>query len=127
MNFDELTLGEIKQLKKLFSDCDSKKNIYNSYIGKYVICRTRNEGINAGVVVDLDETGVILKDARRIYYHKPQDNKLSWYEGVAESGLSSDSRISSATTKLISEDYSLTLVSEKAEKNIKGFKTNEQN
>lgn len=127
MNFDELTLGEIKQLKKLFSDCDSKKNIYNSYIGKYVICRTRNEGINAGVVVDLDETGVILKDARRIYYHKPQDNKLSWYEGVAESGLSSDSLISSETTKLISEDYSLTLVSEKAEKNIKGFKTNEQN
>ncbi|MFW9872162.1 MAG: DUF6948 domain-containing protein [Candidatus Thorarchaeota archaeon] len=126
MDINDLTLGEIIQLQNLFSNNLKEKNIYQDFIGKYVICRTRNEGINAGVVVNLDSTGIILKDARRIYYHRPKDTVLSWYEGVARSGLSEDSKISSPETKLIIEDYSLTLVNKEAEKSIREFKTNEQ-
>jgi len=104
------------------------KSIMSDYIGKYVIVRTRNEGINAGYIVAADETGIVISDARRIYYHKPKDTALSWYEGVATSGLSDDSRISNPVeTKIIVEDYSIILCTEKAIKSITNHKTNEQN
>ena len=96
-----------------------KESLIKEFLGKYVIVRSHNEGINAGVLVDADETGVFLKEARRLHYHRPEDVLLSWYEGVAESGLSSDSRASGTSVKAIIEDYSLTLVSEVAEKSIR--------
>ena len=61
-------LEENKELQKLFNiqDQDTKNiekniesNLFDRYKGKYVICRTRNEGINAGFVIEADETGVI--------------------------------------------------------------------
>ena len=97
-------------------------------VGKYVICRTRNEGINCGKVVAADETGCVLEDARRIYYHKPKEKSVSWYEGVATTGLSSDSKISgSVPRKYIIEDYSLTLCSEMAEKSLRSHVAKGQN
>lgn len=101
-------------------------NLYSSAIGKYVIVRTRNEGINSGVLMYADENGCVLNEARRIYYHEPKDSSVSWYEGVAESGLSECSKISNPVTKIIVEDYSITLCTDKAAKNIREKKTNEQ-
>lgn len=126
INFDELTLGEIKQLQGMFN-ITKQSNLYNSYIGKYVICRSRNEGVNAGKVIAADETGVILDDARRLYYHKPVNKNISWYEGVAISGLSNDSKVGTPACKLIVEDYSLTVCTSDAEKSIRGAKDNDQN
>lgn len=96
MNIDELTIGEAKQLSSMFGAnavAPSGKSLGEQFIGKYVIVRSRNEGINAGKVVELDNTGVILEDARRLYYHKPANKELSWYEGVALEGLSNDSKV----------------------------------
>jgi len=85
------------------------ESIARAMIGQPVIVRSRNEGINAGILVAADATGVQLKDCRRIYYHKPADKKLSWYEGVAQSGLSKDSKTSGTVAcKFIIEPYSLT-------------------
>jgi len=127
------SLSEINELKGLLGVSGIKpesvvdgKNLYDRYIGKYVICRTRNEGINAGKVLELDETGVILEDARRLYYHRPSNKKLSWYEGVALEGLSSDSKIGAPVEKIISEDYSLTVCTDAGESSIRGAVTNEQ-
>ena len=126
-NINELTIGQAKELSNLFGGNATKEsNIYSRYIGKYVICRTRNEGINAGKVLALDETGVILEDARRLYYHKPASTNLSWYEGVALDGLSSDSKVGAPVEKILAEDYSLTICTDKAEKSIRGAKNNEQ-
>ena len=97
------------------------------YIGQYVICRSRNEGVNAGKVIALDETGVILEDARRLYYHKPVNKNGSWYEGVAKFGIDSYSKVAVAIEKVISEDYSLTVCTSDAEKSIRGAKDHEQN
>ena len=78
-------------------------------IGKPVIVRSRNEGINVGIVELADDTGVVLKNARRLYYHRPKDKSLSWYEGVAMSGISNDSRVSGTVDrKVIIEEYSMT-------------------
>lgn len=129
MNIDELNYGQIKEIAKLA--CGNKQpsassGLGNQFVGKYVIVRSRNEGINAGKVLELDDTGVILEDARRLYYHKPVNKELSWYEGVALEGLSKDSKVGAAVTKLIVEDYSITVCTKDAEKSIRGAKDNAQ-
>ena len=127
MNINDLTIGQAKELSSMFSSVDNVvSSISADFVGKYVICRSRNEGINAGKVLKADETGVVLEDARRIYYHRPLDKNKSWYEGVAESGLSIDSQISGETLKLISEDYALTICSNKAEESIRNAEENKQ-
>jgi hypothetical protein len=100
--------------------------IFEQYIGRYVIIRSRNEGVNAGFLEKANKDGVVLNKARRLWRHRPSDTDLSWYEGVAESGLSDDSRVSSEVTKVIVEDYSITLCTEKARESIIGFVTNKQ-
>lgn len=104
-----------------------EKSLASRMIGKKVIVRSRNEGINAGIVVLADETGVELKDSRRIWYHKPKNNDLSWYEGVAVSGISNDSKVScTVPIKTIIEDYSMTLCIDSAFKTIMELKPNAQ-
>ena len=130
MNIEELTIKQVNELKKFFALDSNEKNDQkglNNFLSKYVICRTRNEGVNAGVVKDIGVNYVVLEDCRRLHGHAPNDKNLSWYEGVAQVGLSDDSRVSSPATKLIVEVYSLTLCSEKAEKNIRNFKPRRTN
>lgn len=127
MDINDLTIGQLKDLQSLISQGSNKKdNIFDRYIGKYVICRTRNEGINAGKVVVLDETGVVLEDSRRLYYHKPINKNVSWYEGVAKYGLDSSSKIGTEIEKILVEDYSLTVCTKEAEESIRKAKDNAQ-
>lgn len=118
---DEQTLKQVcETLNLLFTNKKESGNILSEAIGQYCIVRTRNEGINFGKVMQADDTGVVVDEARRIYYHKPADNRTAWYEGVAKTGLSSDSKISAEVTrKYIIEDYSLTVCSPAAIKSIK--------
>ena len=92
-----------------------EETIASRMIGKKVIVRSRNEGINSGVVVLADNTGVELTQCRRIWYHKPKDETVSWYEGIAMTGISSDSRVSGTVdSKTIVEDYSMTVCTDDA-------------
>jgi len=123
MSINDLTIGDIKELKALFGGdvCGVSKssNILSSAIGKYVIVRSRNEGINAGFLKMADDTGCVLSDVKRIWYHKPKDNKTSWYEGVADNGLHASSRVSCPVKeKYIIEDYSVTVCTEVSAKSI---------
>ena len=96
-----------------------EKTIASTAIGKKAIVRSRNEGINIGIVILADETGVLLKNCRRIWYHKPKDSNLAWYEGVAKSGLSEDSKVSGTISeKYIIEQYSLTICNDDIYKSI---------
>ena len=89
--------------------------LLESCVGQKVIVRSRNEGINAGVVEAADETGIILKDSRRLWYHKPAQKEVSWYEGVAVSGVDSASKVScTVPRKVIVEDYSITYCTDDA-------------
>ena len=84
MNIEDLTIKQARELVALFNENKNNSSaLFDLYKDKYVICRTRNEGVNFGKVLNLDETGVILQDARRLYYHRPINKNVSWYEGVA--------------------------------------------
>jgi hypothetical protein len=112
----ELSMND---LRELLAPSATAKSVAANMVGKYVIVRSRNEGINAGEVVGADETGVILKGARRLWRHKPAVKSESWYEGVANHGLSDDSKVSaSVEQKAILEDYSMTLCTQTARQSI---------
>jgi hypothetical protein len=128
MDIDNLTLGQIKELQNLSLTDNKQTNIYSRFIGKYVIVRSRNEGINAGFVLDVDDTGVILTQARRLWSHTPKDKSLSWYEGVSVSGLNDNCKISCPVDELaIIEDFSITVCSAIAEKSITEMVSHAQN
>lgn len=120
MDINSFTIGQAKELAAMFGAVQSApSNLASSMVGKYVIVRSRNEGLNAGYVEAADETGVILKGAKRLWYHKPAVKAESWYEGVANHGLSKDSKVSgSVSRKVIIEDYSMTECSEVARQSI---------
>lgn len=97
------------------------------FVGSYVIVRSANEGVNAGYLHDLDETGVIITTAQRLWSHKPKDHNMAWYEGVALSGLSDDSKISAPVpVKIIIEPYSITVCTSDAEDSIRGHTPHKQ-
>jgi len=108
-------------------DADPTMAFYQSMVGKYVIVRDRNEGINFGKLHTVCKDGVILEDAQRIFRIVSNDKKLSWYEGVAKSGLCPEnSKISGKVEKklIIAENFSITLVSESASEQILGVAPN---
>lgn len=111
-------------------DGDSKcksPGVASTLIGKYVIVRSWNEGINAGEVVNADKTGIILKNARRLWHHIPAKAEESWYEGVANHGLAPGSKISGTVTeKVIIESYSATVCSDTARRSIEEMKSHGQ-
>ncbi len=122
MNIDDLTY---KEIQRIFNS-DKEHNLTKGAIGKYVIVRSLNEGLNAGTVVKADETGIILKNARRLWYIKPKDSSESWYEGVAKVGLHETAKVSSIVSeKIIVEAYSITFCTHTAEISICEKKTNE--
>jgi len=130
MEIQDLTIREVNEITRLFgnnnSEFSQKNDIHARYTGKYVIVRSRNEGVNFGKVVQCDETGIVIKEARRLYYHKPAESNVSWYEGVSLTGLHSDSKISpSVKEKFICEDYSITICNEKAIESLKNHPSNE--
>jgi len=130
---NEITINGIQYVEKgsqvqSVLEWTGEKTIQSRMIGKPVIVRDRNEGINIGRVVLADETGVELKDARRLYYHEPANKKLSWYEGVAMSGLSENSKVSGtvSTKTIISNNYSMTATTEEIYKSVLGCVPNVQ-
>lgn len=105
-----------------------EKTIASRMIGAKVLVRSRNEGLNAGIVALADDSGVELLNCRRIWYHRPKDKTLSWYEGVAQTGLDNSSRVSGTVgRKVIIEDYSMTECTEDAFNSIMEFTPNAQN
>ena len=123
-----LELSEIFGRDAVLPNSSSGESLTNNAIGKYVIIRSRNEGINAGVLVMADNTGVVLDEARRLWYHKPAVKSESWYEGVANHGLGDGTKISGTVgRKIIIEDYSITVCTDKAKTSISGATPHAQN
>lgn len=122
-NPESIKIDDIKYIREdkiestIIQDPDSSVAVVA--VGKKVIVRSRNEGINCGIVEAADSTGIILKGARRLWAHKPGDPRSCWYEGVANHGISHESKISEPVArKIIVEDYSVTYMSDDAYKSV---------
>lgn len=119
---NSVTINGVEYVRKdsiSAAEFTGEETVASRMIGKNVIVRSRNEGINVGTVVVADRSGVEIKNCRRLWYHKPKNESLSWYEGVAVSGISDDSKVSCTTArKTIVEDYSITECSDDAYKSI---------
>ena len=126
ISIDGVEYVRADKTKEKIVQIDNDNKVATSLVGKFVIVRSSNEGINAGKVVAADDTGIILSNCRRLYYHKPLDKKLAWYEGCAVSGLNSSSKVSGTVSqKVIVENYSATICTEVAEKSIMEITPNE--
>lgn len=126
IRIDDVEYVRADAMKSETVEFTGEETIASRSIGKKVLVRSRNEGINAGIVVLADETGIELKNVRRLYYYRPKDSSTSWYEGVAMTGLHSDSKVSSTVdSKIIIEDYSIIECTELAFGSIMGMNPNE--
>lgn len=125
IDINELTIKQIREIGAAFPALFGKADagsITAGMTGKYVIVRSRNEGVNAGYVEAADSTGVVLRACRRLWYHRPAEKCESWYEGVANHGLAPNCKISAPVKrKVIVEDYSLTLCTDKARQSIEDY------
>lgn len=103
-------------------------NLFNKMIGKKVIVRSRNEGLNAGIVIMADKTGIELTSCRRLWGCRPKNKKHSWYEGVAMSGISEDSIVSNTVPQkiIIEKNYSVTPCTDDAFYSIMKLTPNDQ-
>ncbi|MCU7901366.1 MAG: hypothetical protein KZQ66_04625 [Candidatus Thiodiazotropha sp. (ex Lucinoma aequizonata)] len=105
----------------------TSETLTGAFKNKWVIVRSRNEGVNFGRMAYADENTVIIILARRLWFYRPEDTDQSWYEGVANSGASADSKLSpSVDMKAIVEPYSLTLCTTKASENLQNHPSHKQ-
>ena len=130
MNIDELTLGDIKKLKSLFSEETvakiSSSGHDNKLIGRYVLVRCHDAGIHAGYLESSQGRSCILKEARRIWYWKPAENQ-SFLSGVATHGLDISSKVGNKiVVQELTENCEIMLCTDKAEKSITEMKPHEQ-
>jgi hypothetical protein len=127
MDINDLTIGQAKELVKFFSAQGHDEPLLTRYVGQRVIVRSINEGLNFGKVVGICRGFIVLEDARRIWRPVTKNGEPSWYEGVANVGLDRDrGKISiSVQQKVIVEDYSITLCTERAAKSLMEAPANE--
>lgn len=84
---DNLTLGEIKELMKIFGGVQppatTPKN--NPVIGKFCIARCYSAGVHAGIVESVEGENVILKNSYRLWTWKAEEGVA--LSGVAQNGI----------------------------------------
>lgn len=118
INIDELTLGQIKQLKGLLGGEASSISI-NPLVGKKVIVRTYSAGVHFGEIVEKEGSEVILKNARRLWYWKTANGGISLSE-VANEGLHKDSKTCAAVELHWLDAIEIIPCTKEAIKNIEG-------
>lgn len=120
MNLDELTLGEIKQLKNLLGGFQEEKC---DDIGKKVIIRTYSAGVHYGTLSAKNGKEVILKDAIRIWYW---DGAFTLSK-LAMDGTSkpNECKFSVPVDKIYLEMIEIIPCTEKAQKSIESVKPHE--
>jgi hypothetical protein len=116
-NIDQLTLGEIKDLQKIFNT--EKNDISNGQLGEDVIIRTYVAGVWFGRLEQKDGKEVILTEARRMYsFWCAKSISLS---GVAQYGIIHEkSKICPAVSKVWLEAIEIISLTDEAIKSLKG-------
>jgi hypothetical protein len=122
MNIDNLTIGQAKELLKVFSkdtSTETGKNSCDFAIGRYVIVRCRDAGVHAGVLVSKKGRSCILKESRRLWYWKTKTG--AFLSAVAKYGLDSSSRVGCEVDIELTENCEIIICTTESEKSIRGM------
>jgi hypothetical protein len=119
MNIDDLTIGEAKELAKMFGSNNSTavNPSLNCMIGKKCIFRSYSSGVHFGELAEKDGKEVIIKNARRLWYWKTTNKGISLSE-VALTGLAKDSKVCAAVDAIWLEAIEIIPCTKEAIKNI---------
>ena len=126
MNINELTIGEAKELAKLFGGSHQTQTINSGLIGKYVIVRCRDAGVHAGVLESHSGRECVLLEARRLWYWRPANNQ-KFLSGIAIAGLSGESKVGAPISRiLLTENCEIIEVDTRVVKSISEAKVDER-
>lgn len=88
------------------------------WIGKYVVVRTRDAGVHAGVLKSRNGRECELSDSRRLWYWKVA-NKGAFLSGVATLGLDhANSKVGAPIDVLLTENCEIIACSDEAAQSI---------
>lgn len=122
MNIDELTIGQAREIARMFAAETPQAKIDNGMIGKYVIVRCHDAGVHAGVLLDYNQREAVLGDSRRLWYWKPA-NGAAFLSGIAAEGLDVSSKIGAPIKVHLTETCEIILCSDKAARSIQEVKS----
>lgn len=122
---ENLTIKEAKEIFNLFGGNTNQNNpdlpeMDKFWIGKKVIVRTYSAGVFFGKIELKANDEVILKNARRLYYWETLNKGISLSE-VANEGLTNNSKVCQAVSKIYLKAIELIECTEDAIKNIEGM------
>lgn len=123
MKIDEMTIGEFKELSKIFNRSDNTKanDIASHYIGEYCVFRTYSAGVFCGFLEAREGMECVIKEARRIW---------SWNGAFTLSELSqkgvSDAKMSIAEPeKLVTQVIEVIPTSKEVKALLSGMKSHD--
>ena len=121
MNIDDLTLGQIKQLKCMLGGSESHTCENHPFVGRYVILRCYAAGVHAGILVSQSGDQAVLKNSRRLWRWRAASGIA--LSGVAQNGLSkSDTKVDVMNPEIALTGVIETIPCSKvAEESINGF------
>lgn len=118
---------EANKIPDVVMRSSTAETLTDTFADRWAIIRSRNEGVNFGCIKYADENTIIIIRARRLWFYRPEDTSQSWYEGVANTGVSKDSKLSPAVEmKAIVEPYSITVCTEGAAENLRDHPAHKQ-
>lgn len=88
------------------------------WIGKFVIVRTRDAGVHAGLLKSRSGREAELTESRRLWYWKPA-NKAAFLSGVATEGLHSDSKVGAPIDLILTENCEIIACTDQAAQSIR--------
>jgi hypothetical protein len=89
------------------------------WIGAYVIVRTREAGVHAGILKSREGRSCELNDSRRLWYWKVADNG-AFLCGLATKGLDPSSKVGAPVQILLTENCEIIKCSDVASASIAG-------
>jgi len=129
MDIENLTLNQLSKIAALFNGGvapvapPTNDKPTHPFFGKYVVARCYSAGVHAGTVVSVDGENVILKDSRRLWSWKANDEDAVALSGVAQSGLQAGCKVDIVNPEILLTGLcELIVCSIKAKANIHGYK-----
>lgn len=123
MNLDDLTIGQARELARLFGQAaaPATPSTPDPLVGRYVLVRCYSAGVHTGFLVEQKGEQVTLRDSRRLWAWKAAVGVA--LSGVAQNGLASGCKVDT-TNPLIRLSGAIEVIpcSAAAQESIHGYR-----